>query len=61
MSIKIAIDLNQEDAWCFAQVLKRAGIDDYKRLSKTDEEAYQAMAAADKIRLSLFLSWVNPR
>jgi hypothetical protein len=56
-SIKIAI----EDAWSFAEVLKRAGIDDYKRLSKTEEEAYRAMSAADKIRVPFFLSGVDPR
>jgi hypothetical protein len=61
MSIKIAIELNQEDAWSFAEVLKRAGIDDYKRLSKTEEEAYRAMSAAEKIREALSQSGVNPR
>jgi hypothetical protein len=61
MNIKIAIELNQEDAWCFAEVLKRAGIDDYKRLSKTEEEAYRAMSAADKIKESLSQSGVNTR
>jgi len=61
MSIKVVIDLNEEDAWCFAEVLKRAGIDDYKRLSRTEEEAYQAMSAADKIREALSQSGVNPR
>jgi hypothetical protein len=61
MSIKVAIELDQEEAWCFAEVLKRAGIDDYKRLSKTEEEAYQAMYAAQKIRDTLSQSGVNPR
>ena len=61
MSIKVVIELNEEGAWCFAEVLKRAGIDDYKRLSKTEEEAYQAMSAAEKIREALIQSGVNPR
>jgi hypothetical protein len=54
-------DLTGEQAWQFAQFLKRVSLDDYKRLAGTDDEARDMMQAGEWIRAALSRAGYFPR
>jgi hypothetical protein len=59
VSITIALPLDQ--AWAFAQFLKRTGHSDYLHWTKDSDEAYQMLTAGEKIRIALAEAGVAPR
>ena len=59
--VSIAIELPFDQAWAFAQFLKRAGHTDYLQFTKDGEEAYQMLYAAEKLRDALAKAGVAAR
>lgn len=59
MNGQFEIDDSQAEA--LAQVLKRIGFSDVRRLSQTEREAYDAQAALETIRAALAVNGFNPR
>ena len=49
------------EAWAFAQFLKRAGWDHYRRLALCDDEAYAMQALAERLRQALAQQGYAPR
>jgi hypothetical protein len=60
-TVKISVELSEAEAWAFAQFLKRAGHGDYRGFTRDDEEAYQMLYAAEKVRASLAEAGIAPR
>ena len=54
-------ELDDRQAEALAQVLKRIGFSDVRRLSQTESEAYDAQAALETIRAALAVHGFNPR
>ncbi|HMS07596.1 MAG TPA: hypothetical protein PKD73_17750 [Burkholderiaceae bacterium] len=59
--IPITLYLTDGQAWAFAQFLKRAGFDDYRRLAVDEAEAYDMLDAGEKVRAHLGLAGYAPR
>lgn len=53
--------LTGEQAWQFAQFLKRASLSDYRRLAASDSEAQDMQEAGEKIRAALSEVGYSPR
>ncbi len=49
------------EAWAFAQFLKRATWDHYRRLAVSDNEAYAMQCQAERLRLALAEQGYAPR
>jgi len=61
--MKLKVDLTEEQAWAFAQFLKRMGMDDYfmKSDPNSDTEQNQMYDAGEKIRKALSNAGYSPR
>lgn len=59
--IIIDVELYERQTDALSQVLKRIGWTDIRRLSATDEEAYDAQYALEAIRAGLAKQGYNPR
>lgn len=59
--MRIELDVPEEQAEALAQVLKRIGFSDIRRLSETDAEAFDAQYALEEIRAALSRQGHNPR
>ena len=57
----ITVMLSTQQAWTYAQFLKRVGLDDYKALAADLEEAYLMLQAGEAIRQDLRLAGYAPR
>ena len=57
----IVIELSDEEAWAFAQFLKRAGRSDYRALAVDQDEAAAMLCAAEVIRKALADAGWSPR
>jgi hypothetical protein len=57
----VTITIPDAQAHAFAQALKRAGFNDWRRLAVDDTEAYAALFAAEEIRRALADAGINPR
>ena len=57
----VQFEIDERQAAALAQVLKRIGFSDVRRLSEVDAEAYDAQAALETIRAALAVSGYNPR
>ena len=57
----LLIELSNEDAWAFAQFLKRVALDDYRRLAVDGEEAYAMQAAGEALGRALAAQGHAPR
>jgi len=53
--------MSDEEAWAFAQFLKRVAMDDYRRLAVDGEEAYAMQGAGEVIRRALAAQGRAPR
>ncbi len=49
-TIEITVTLTDEQAWEFAQFLKRVCFSDYRDHATRDEEAYRMVNAGERIR-----------
>jgi hypothetical protein len=57
----ITVMLSTEQAWAFAQFLKRVGINDYRTLASNVDEAYLMLDAGEAIRRELRQAGHDPR
>ena len=57
----ITADLLDDEAWAFAQFLKRVGYSDYRKLAASDQEAYEMQSAGEVLRRSLAAQGYAPR
>lgn len=57
----ITIDLLDDEAWAFAEFLKRVGYSDYRKLAINDQEAYEMQSAGEVLRKSLAEKGFAPR
>ena len=57
----LTIELTDEDAWAFAQFLKRVAMDDYRRLAVDGDEACAMRDAGDAIHRALAEQGYAPR
>ena len=59
--IHVVIELPEDEAWAFAQFLKRAGQSDYLRLAENEQEAYSMVDAGEALRKALSEAQCAPR
>lgn len=59
--VRIVIELSDAQAWAFAQLLKRATLDDYRSHAVNQDEAYEMSAAGEVIRQALAQVGYAPR
>ena len=59
--LDLRIELSREQAWAFAEFLKRVAVDDYHRLAVNLDEAYAMQDAGDAIRRTLAEQGYAPR
>ena len=59
--VRVAIELTDEQAWAFAQFLKRSTFDDYRGRAVNKEEAYAMIAACEAILRALADAGYAPR
>ena len=60
-TLEITVTLTDEQAWEFAQFLKRVCFSDYRDHATCDEEAYHMVNAGERIRRALSESGYAPR
>ncbi len=48
--ICLMVSLSEQEAWDFAQFLKRAGFTDFRSLTVDTEETYRMGAVAEKLK-----------
>ena len=51
--VRVAIELTDDQAWAFAEFLKRSTFDDYRGRAVSRDEAYTMIAACEAIRKAL--------
>ncbi|MFY9316658.1 MAG: hypothetical protein WAO95_14015 [Burkholderiales bacterium] len=59
--VRVAIELTDEQAWAFAQFLKRSTFDDYRGRAVDKGETYAMIAAGEAIRKALADAGYAPR
>ncbi len=59
--VRVAIELTDDQAWAFAEFLKRSTFDDYRGRAVSKEEAYVMIAACEAIRKALAEAGYAPR
>jgi hypothetical protein len=59
--ICLMVSLSEQEAWDFAQFLKRVGFADFRSNAVDDEEAYRMQAVTQMIRINLEVHGINPR
>lgn len=57
----ISVELSDEEAWQFAQFLKRVGYSHYRELATDESEAYTMLYAGERIRDALAAQGYAPR
>lgn len=57
----VTIELFPQEAWDYAQFLKRVGFADYMANASDKEEAYRMLAVGEKIRDALAAAGFKPR
>lgn len=59
--ITINVNLPEDQADAFAQYLKRIGFSEFRSFAKTEEEAYDAQAGAEKVLIALASAGIDAR
>ena len=59
--MKIQFDIEESQAMALAQVLKRIGFSEIRKLSTSEAETYDAQTALESVRKSLVEAGYNPR
>lgn len=60
-TITLTVEMNDEQAWQFAQFLKRISWHDYRELSTSDDEARTMIEAGELVRKALAEAGFAPR
>lgn len=59
--ITLTLELSEQEAWDFAQFLKRAGFSDYASNAADQDEAYRMLHVGEKVRGALAQAGIAPR
>ena len=59
--MEIKIEIQEDEAMALAQVLKRIGFSEIRKLSTSEEETYEAQNALESVRKALAETGFNPR
>jgi len=59
--IEISVAMTDEEAWAYAQFLKRVGLNDYKTNAENEAEAYLMLQVGEKVRKALADKGYSPR
>lgn len=59
--VPVNVELTTDEAWDYAQFLKRVGFSDYRNNAQDQEEAYRMLAVGEKFRAALEASGFSPR
>jgi hypothetical protein len=59
--IEISVAMTDEEAWAYAQFLKRVGLNDYKTNAQNEAEAYLMLQVGEKVRKALAENGYSPR
>ena len=59
--VQVKVELTTDEAWDYAQFLKRVGFSDYRQNAQDQDEAYRMMAVGEKFREALALAGFAPR
>ncbi len=57
----VTIELNTEQAWALAQLVKRIGWADCRSLAEDDEQTRQMIQATERVRAALAAAGYAPR
>lgn len=60
-TIAVPLELTEDEAWDFAQFLKRAGFSDYRSNAVDQDEAYRMLYVGEKVRGALAHMGIDPR
>lgn len=60
-NVLISVELTDQEAWTYAQFLKRVGFNDYRSNAVDNDEAYVMVDAGEKIREALAQIGYAPR
>lgn len=60
-AIIFSVEVTPQEAWDYAQFLKRAGFSDYRNNAVDQDEAYRMLAVGEKIRKTLAYAGYAPR
>lgn len=60
-TVTVTFTVSREDAWEFAEFMKRLGWEDYRMHVTSRESAYQAQSVGEAIRMALRQQDINPR
>jgi hypothetical protein len=61
IKVKISVELEDDEAWTYAQFLKRVLLDDYKARAQDEDEAYRMRDAGLKVQEALRDAGYDPR
>lgn len=59
--VTVQVELTQDEAWDYANFLKRVGLSDYESNAQDKAEAYRMLAVGEKFRAALADSGFAPR
>jgi hypothetical protein len=59
--LNLFIELTEQEAWDYAQFLKRVGFSEFRANAQDDDEAYRMLAVSAKIRQAINDLGINPR
>ena len=60
-AVRITVELTPQEAWDYAQFLKRVGFSNYRENAHDQDEAYRMMAVGEKFRAALADAGYAPR
>lgn len=60
-NINLSVELTEQEAWDYAQFLKRVGFSEFRTNAQDDDEAYRMLAVSEKIRRAINDLGINPR
>ena len=60
-NISLNIELSEQEAWDYAQFLKRVGFSEFRTNAQDDDEAYRMLAVSEKVRKAINDLGINPR
>ncbi len=60
-TVTLTVEMTDEQAWQFAQFLKRVSYNDYRELSTSDDEARTMVEAGELVRKELAEAGYAPR
>lgn len=61
VKVEITVELEDDEAWAYAQFLKRVLLDDYKARAQDEDEAYRMRDAGLKVQQALGEAGYAPR